>query len=215
MVFPNRVDYYYNTGKFVVQNSREALKELLSGSYEPGLCNKLFHKSVLHRFLLEDLMDTSIKVNEDLLMNFYLFREASLTVFEDFCPYHYIVRKGSAATAKPDAKKLRDPGTVREILLRETIRDAELYSSVLKDYTRYLVKLSVMKTYSNSPEIQELILSSRSTLRNRRSEIYENQRISSKQKLQMMWALLWPESYRLIHQVYAEITGVNHKYDID
>ena len=44
MVFPSRVEYYYNTGRIVQQDKITGLKDLLSGSFvEPGLWNKLYH----------------------------------------------------------------------------------------------------------------------------------------------------------------------------
>lgn len=71
MVFPDgRIDYYYNTGVLERQNNMTALKELLSGTrIEPGLWNKLFHKTLFHSLLHDNSMPTDIKINEDLLMN--------------------------------------------------------------------------------------------------------------------------------------------------
>ena len=40
-------------------------------------------------------MDLKIKNYEDLLMNYFLFKESNHSVYEDWCPYHYLVRKGS------------------------------------------------------------------------------------------------------------------------
>ena len=74
MVFPSRVDYYYNTGRLAEQDRQTGLQDLIAGSFiEPGLCNKLFHKNLFHSLLHKDLIDQSIRINEDLLMNFYLF----------------------------------------------------------------------------------------------------------------------------------------------
>lgn len=66
---------------------------------EPGLCNKIYRRNIVKQFVDSEIMDLSIKNNEDLLMNYYLFKKAKKSIYEDFCPYHYIVRKGSAATA--------------------------------------------------------------------------------------------------------------------
>ncbi|MBR6917899.1 MAG: glycosyltransferase, partial [Clostridia bacterium] len=95
-VFADKVDYYYNSGNSVVQDNESGLKDLLSGSFiEPGLWNKLFRKTLFKIFLEKDLIDKKIKNYEDLLMNYYLFKQAKVSVYEDFCPYHYIVREGS------------------------------------------------------------------------------------------------------------------------
>lgn len=63
-------------------------------------------------------MDESIKINEDLLMNYYLFANARSSVFDDWCPYHYIVRSGSASRVKLNAHKIYDPIRVKEIIRR-------------------------------------------------------------------------------------------------
>ena len=53
MLFPDgHVDYYYNTGYLAQQDKITALQELLSGSrIEPGLCNKLFRKTLFQSLL--------------------------------------------------------------------------------------------------------------------------------------------------------------------
>ena len=61
-------------------------------------------------------MDRSIRINEDLLMNYYLFRRAEQTVFQDICPYHYIVRQSSASRQKLNEHKIYDPIRVKEII---------------------------------------------------------------------------------------------------
>ena len=114
MIFADgRVNYFHNTGILEKQNRITALRELLSGErVEPGLCNKLFRKS-----LFEGLsMPTEIKINEDLLMNYYLFSNAAQTVFDDWCPYHYIVRNTSASRAKLNDHKIYDPIRVKEYI---------------------------------------------------------------------------------------------------
>lgn len=112
-----RVNYFHNTGLLAKQDKTTALKELLSGSMiEPGLWNKLFHKTLFHSLLHDGAIDTSIKINEDLLMNFYLFSAAEQTVFEDWCPYRYIAREGSASRSELNLHKIYDPIRVKEII---------------------------------------------------------------------------------------------------
>ena len=129
MCFPDgRVHYFHNTGLLAQQDRITALKELLSGSrIEPGLWNKLFHKSLFHSLLHGEAVPLDIKINEDLLMNYRLFSVAEQTVFEDWCPYHYIVRNESASRAKLNPRKIYDPIRVKEIIRRDApaeLRDA-------------------------------------------------------------------------------------------
>lgn len=116
MIFPDeRVHYFHNTGKLMEQNRNKGLCDLLDGSViEPGLWNKLYKRELFHD--MDQLMDSSIKINEDLLMNFYLFSKAEKSVFDDWCPYHYIVRKTSASHAKLNEHKIYDPIRVKEII---------------------------------------------------------------------------------------------------
>ena len=128
-----RVHYFHNTGSVIQQDRITALKELLSGSrVEPGLCNKLFRKTLFRSLLYDDIMPLDIKINEDLLMNFYLFSAAEQTVFDDWCPYHYIVRGTSASRAKLNYYKLYDPLRVKDII-RHKIQD-ELKDDAQKAY---------------------------------------------------------------------------------
>lgn len=115
-----RVNYFHNTGVLEKQDRITALRELLSGErVEPGLCNKLFHKSLFAGLT----MPMDIRINEDLLMNYYLFAAADQTVYDDWCPYHYIVRNTSASRAKVNAHKIYDPIRVKEIIQKAASSD--------------------------------------------------------------------------------------------
>lgn len=128
-----RIHYFHNTGLLAKQDKITALRELLSGAMiEPGLCNKLFHKTLFPDLLHGERIDTKIKINEDLLVNFYLFSAARFSVFEDWCPYHYIVRDGSASRAKLNANKIYDPIRVKQLIRDHASED--LYYDVLKAY---------------------------------------------------------------------------------
>ena len=123
MVFADgRVNYFYNTGVVEQHDKIQAVRELLSGErIEPGLCNKLFRKELFRGWE----MDESIRINEDLLMNYYLFKAADRTVFDDWCPYHYIVRSTSASRAKLNPHKIYDPIRVKEIIRRSAPGDLQ------------------------------------------------------------------------------------------
>ena len=114
MIFQDgRTHYFHNTGIIEVMDRLQSLRELLSGHrIEPGLCNKLFRKELFQGWT----MDNSIRINEDLLMNFYLFSNADTSVFDDWCPYHYIVRSTSASRAKVNSHKIYDPIRVKDII---------------------------------------------------------------------------------------------------
>lgn len=134
MVFPSRVDYYYNTGKKVIQNNQKGIRDLLVGDYvEPGLCNKLYRKEVLAGLK----MPNDIRINEDVLFNFYAFGNSKSSFYEDKPFYHYILRRGSAATAKVNDNKLFDPIKVRREIFEYSCK---YYNNDIQSlaYTSYL-----------------------------------------------------------------------------
>lgn len=119
MVFSDdRVHYFHNSGCIKEQDSVTAVRDLLEGTLvEPGLCNKLYRKELFAG--LADRMDSNIRINEDLLMNYYLFCASEKSIFEDWCPYHYIVRATSASRSKLNDHKIHDPIRVKELILAD------------------------------------------------------------------------------------------------
>lgn len=136
MLLPDgRIRYFYNTGQILIHDNREGIRELLSGSLiEPGLWNKLYKKELFYDLIEKNLMDISIKINEDLLMNFYLFSMSKKSVFQDVCKYHYIIRNSSASRQKINAQKIYDPIKVKEIIAEEIT--PELISDAKSAYLR-------------------------------------------------------------------------------
>ncbi len=217
MVFPNgRVDYYYNTGRLVQQDNRTGLSDLLRGDFvEPGLCNKLFHQSLFRCLLYDDVMPRDIKINEDLLMNYYLFKEAQLSVYEDFCPYHYMLRKGSAATSKLNPHKLKDPLKVLDKLYEDTAGDAQVQEVVVLRRVRHMINMATMRYQGQKDLIAPYRREVRKRLRREWKRVMNTAACPLSLKLMMMWAMLWPWSYSVIHVLHSQISGNAHKYDVE
>ena len=215
MVFPNgRIDYYYNSGKLTLQENRRGCADLLEGTFvEPGLWNKLYRRELFAG--LDGWMDKSIRINEDLLMNFYLFRQAKMAVFEDICPYHYVLRKGSAATARLNPHKLRDPVSVLHILHRETINTPEWNSIVERRLIRQLVNSATMQLGNERQLIEPFRREARQELRQRLGKTLHENTCSRKLKIMALWAAVWPASYGLVHRIYAKAAGVDKKYRVE
>lgn len=214
MVFPSHVDYYYNTGRLIRQDRQSALEALIDGSYvEPGLCNKLFRRSLFDRLLNEDIMDLSVKRTEDLLMNFYLFREAESAVYEDICPYHYTLRDGSAATSAVNENLLRDPLHVLKIIKRETAGDDLLQRTVNGRIASCLTGLATMPLGDQAELIESYRRAARKELRELAPEILRGA-YSKRTKMLTAWAAAWPSNYALAHMIYARLRGTDRKYEI-
>lgn len=133
VLFPDgRTAYVHNSGVLRMQDTLTGLRDLLDGGMiESSLCTKLFRRELFQG--LESWIDPEIRINEDFLMNYYLFARAEKAVFEDVCPYHYILRRGSASYRVLHEHSIFDPIRVRQFLLencapemREDVRRALL-----------------------------------------------------------------------------------------
>ena len=213
MVFPSRVDYYHNSGQLIIQKDSQCCADLLVGGFvEPALWNKLFRKELFTG--LNEWMDPSIRINEDLLMNFYLFRQAKKAIFEDVCPYHYVLRKGSAATSRLNEHKLKDPLKVLHLLLSETANTPEWNTIVEHRLIYQLVTTSTLA--ANAP--RDLILpvrrGARKEFRHRLWSVLTGTSCNIKLKIMALWAAIWPWSYCVAHSLYSYISGTSHKYEV-
>jgi hypothetical protein len=157
-------------------------------------------------------MDTSIKINEDLLMNYWLFKESRQSVFHDFCPYLYLVRAGSAANSRLNAHLLKDPLAVTKIIYADA--DGALQPVVLKRLTRQLISAASMSADSNPELILPFRKECRRELRQRLSSILQCPGMGKKLKLMTLLTALCPAGYGLIHKIYAKLSGVDRKYEI-
>ena len=207
MVFPDgHIDFYHGTGKILEQDHKKGLIDLLEGTMiEPGLWNKLYHRSLAERLMQDSRMDYKIRINEDLLMNFLLFSYAQRSVFHDECKYHYMLRKGSAATSKPQPYKLLDPQRVSEFLCRETAGDSQQYSAALCRYVRVLIGNTMQKAY---PEIAG---EAQKVLKQQQKQF---KYLPLKERYMAVLVTNAMPVYRAIRWLYEKITGIDHKYDV-
>ena len=211
MVFPSRVDYYYNTGKLLEQDRDSGLRDLVEGRFvEPGLVIKLYRRSLFDG--LTQKMDFSIKINEDVLMNYWLFKDSGKSVYEDVCPYHYVLRPGSAATSKLNKYKLRDPLKVTKVILFDA--DEKLRPTVLARLARQLITGASMDAYEQSELIKPYRRECRIELRQRLFSILRCSAVDSKLKLMALFTSVCPWGYGLVHRLYAKARGFDKIYDI-
>lgn len=154
MVFPSRVDYYYNTGKKVIQDNKKGIRDIIVGDYvEPSPCIKIYRKNIVNNLR----MPPDIKINEDVIFNFYAFVNSQKSVYEDLPFYHYILRKGSAATSKIDQNKLFDPVRVRKEIFEYSLKnlDNEIQSVVYSSYLNSIINLYRVVSNSKLKEYKE------------------------------------------------------------
>ena len=155
------VAYHYNTGTFRCQDHLTALRELLEERLvEPGLCSKLYKRELFRG--LREKMDFSIRNNEDMLMNYYLFSGAEKAVYEDICPYHYLFRENSAARGKLNEHRIYDRIRVRQIILDAC--PPELERDARQALLRVLLYVYALLTVETEPCYREDLIRVREML---------------------------------------------------
>jgi glycosyltransferase involved in cell wall biosynthesis len=206
MVFPNgKIDYYYDTGILIQQDNNQGITELLSGKFiEPGLWNKLYSKTLIDEFYKIGVMNVSIKNLEDLLMNYYLFKLANKSVYEDKCKYSYVLRENSAATSCFNVNKYYDPITVFETIMFDT--NGKQKAVIYSRYISFLI---------NHTLVNEKEIAFDANLRLKKNNaVITNKQISLKLKIMYILATYMNPIYKLIRNVYNRITKIDRKYDL-
>ena len=214
MVFPSRVDYYHNSKKLVVQNHETGLYDILGGDYvEPGLWNKLYKASIVKSVINQNLIDLSIKINEDLLMNYYFFKLSNTSVFYDICPYHYVLRKGSAATSKVNKNKLYDPIKVQKIILDDVRSNKSLTNVIYGRLAGIYINGASMTNPDREAYIDEYIKMCRQELKKIKKPFFEGER-SKISIIRYRLCGFSPVLYRTFHKLYAKAKGTDNKYEV-
>lgn len=195
-----RVNYFYNTKKIIIQDKYQGMKDLLEGDFiEPSLCNKIFHKQLFQKFFNNKKINTKIKINEDLLMNYYLFFYANKSVYEDICKYHYIIRNKSVTRKGLNKSRIYDPIKVKKIILNENIDEVREIAKKVYILTSINVYNSLMIDKSNKFKKDEIKV---------RNIIKENKEyiklLGRKQKILGKMILYIPCLYKYIYRFYAK-----------
>lgn len=206
MVFPDgRVNFFHNSGIIKQQDSETAVRDLLEGTLvEPGLCNKVYHRKLFTS--LSNQMDSTIRINEDLLMNYYLFSAAEKSIYEDWCPYHYIVRSTSASRAKMNAHKIYDPIRVKEMIL------ADVSEKLIPDARSAFLSTCIYTYCSLTLEKQKLYAQARKHIRKKLSRHRSwFPHLPKKARLLAFLIVNAPVLFHILYPIYARFLQ-KHKY---
>ena len=206
MVFPDRVDYYHNTGKKKIQTTEEGLKDLLSGEMiEPGLVNKLYKKELIKNCRL----DETVKINEDLLMNYQLFKLSQKSVYYDITPYSYMIRSSSATGENSLITKRED-----SLRVLNQIKDDYINNNLLSIiYKRYIYLLMAIcrddlkdKSYMKYQKKQRKQLK-----KELKTDVFKSC-IPKKLKYMSLFSCYFPHIMKIIYKMYDLKTGTSKKY---
>ena len=168
------------------------------------------HSKIILMYQNESILDTKIKINEDLLMNYIFFKRSEKVVFEDIPFYHYILRKNSATTSKKQKYHFSDPIKVICLIKQDCIQNKELYVIVYERYLRTLINMAMQKLWVEDAHGAKLKI--KEEVRERNVFKFCN----SKKLIMMTIGVGWLEPiYRIIRNIYDMITGINKKYEVD
>ena len=195
-VFPDgHIEPHYGTGRLLVQDNIEGLRELLIGELvEPSLCTKLYARYLV----TNSCLDKSVLNNEDLLRNFTLFSRANRIVFEDFCGYQYFQRPGSMS--KDSSKALQN---LKHILrARKLIVDnspEELYPYAMRLWLSTYINAINQKTDDCDEQMEEFCKECRQVLIREK----KNTRHLIKRQQIVAWLIIYaPWLHKIIYRIY-------------
>lgn len=210
MVFPDgHVDYYYGTKKNLEQNKRQGLIDLIKGDFiEPGLWNKLYKKSIVKKAIKSKIWNCNIRINEDLLMNYLIFKESNKSIYYDRALYHYILRKGSAAVTHKEEYQLLDPLRVIKTI-KDDLIDDELYKVAYLRYLRILINISLQNDWEKAALMAKKELKIEIKKGNIRKYC-----ISKKVEIMAVGVVYFFPIYKVIRRIYESSTKVNEKYNV-
>ena len=205
MVFPNHIDYYYNTGIECLMNHDEGVYELLIGSMvEPGLGNKLYRAELFQSVRLKE----EVQETEDLLCNFELFMQAECSYFVDVPKYYYMLREGSATATVMSEKKYRDRFYVVSTILERCKENSVLCGIAYEKYIRIIIGNATQQSYSKLRQEFE------QRLKKEVWTVLKEKKIGCKLKVMVCGVVYMPRLYHLVRRAYEKKTGINHKYDL-
>lgn len=196
--FPNgKEELHYGTGKIVVQNHFEGLKDLLEGRYiEPAVWNKLYRASILQ----ESCLDESVLNNEDLLRNFVAFDRAKISVYEDFCGYLYLQRSGSMSK---DEKRMIDANRhiyrARKVIVEHA--NDEIYPYAMQTWLSSIVNAVTALTYTKTPEAKKYCKECRMLLKQEQQNLHY---LIKRQQIAAKLIIISPMFHRIIYRIYKK-----------
>ena len=207
-IVDNKVLKIKGTEKIYQQTREEALYSLLTGGLFTGsLCTKLYKKELFDGIKI----DSKIKINEDILLNFYIMKKINKSVFADVCKYNYVTRKETGACLNTNfVEKARQGLLVNELIHNE-----------LKSENKELEKIGYEKVIMAYIDLYRCILidqnisrkNKKSELKEIRNDIWKKNKkrpiTNKKNKVTMYLFKFVPFIYKLLFNIYDKIRVKN------
>lgn len=141
-------------------NRTEGMLHFIKGDLFTGaLWNKVYRKEIINNLQFNE----TIKINEDVLFNFYAFKNARESVLIDQPLYHYYERENASTKRTDNRKKIKDCTSVARIIYLDSI--GKVYEVIARSkYIKQLMNLyraclfqSIQKTKSDREKIKSAL----------------------------------------------------------
>lgn len=185
------------TNNIIKQTKNEALECIVGGKiFVPALWNKVYKRK-----LFDDIkFDENIKINEDVLVNYKVFKKSEKSIFIDQPKYNYFEREESSCKNTNSIKKAEDCLKVAKII-NEDCKNTNLEQIAINRYIESLIGLyrsyfnKKREYHSNIKKIKEQIY-----------KYYKNKLIKvKKQKISVILIFYCPFIYKFIYEIYDKI----------
>lgn len=186
----------------ILLTKEQAIKYLLTGGLFTGsLWGKIYRKSLFDNIVIP----FHIKMNEDLLLNYYLFKKVSLSVYVSCAKYNYVVTSDSSCNKMDIAKRNNDVLEVAEIIYNDS--KGSLYEEfAMVRYLRFL--LGEFRENHNKNETSKL-KERKNTILN----LFKEQKVNDiKLKVSILMIKYMPLIYRMSFKIYNKLR--KPKWDI-
>ena len=184
------------TGKEYIQDNLQALECLIDGRLFVGaLWNKIYKRELFNNIEF----DESLKINEDILVNYKVFNVSKKSIFIDISKYNYYERSESVCVSTNDIRKCKDSLNVASKIYNdckgtklEGHAEDKYLNSLLNLYRCNYFNLNRGQHYNENKELRIIIL----------SYLKDNKFRSEKSKISAMLLCYIPKIYKLIYKVY-------------
>lgn len=185
-----------DTNKIVLQNSEEALKELLSGEWmAPSLCNKLYRRELL----VDSCLNKKVINNEDLLRNFVLFKRAKKIVFQDFHGYQYWSRENSLSNDVKVFERTKNILIARRCILENS--ESKIGRYAMRSWLSANVNAINNLAFYEDEEAKRICTNCRCELK---KELKNINLLILRQRIAALLVLISPKLHRLVYHLYKE-----------
>lgn len=131
------LSYFFNSKELRIQEREDGIIDLIAArKIEPGLWNKLYRKHLLNNLSY----DSTMRINEDYVLNLYLFSAAKKSVFTDIPLYNYFQSNNSGSTK-----------WTKEYYFKDILKAADITKNMFEDNPRIYpyAEKKWFKTYSD------------------------------------------------------------------